>query len=269
MSLIADVGARFRSQPPLTDPPRMTEHGVAAYPSKKASSSTGAVLTHFANVTNKERLEPMLRNAQLAVLNPRENPQQFINADEAQATRQVAFSPNIVCLEIQGPGLPELSFFDLPGTINVVGEEDDPDDQGLVQRISKLVTTFLVDEKSLVLLACGADQDVETSTTFRLIKDCKATARCVGVLTKADLMPPGKNEYIQKILDGNKFALGKGWFITKQLSQKQINQGITHATARDLEAEFFSSQPWAQDHCGIPQLQDAISRFLTQHIHGE
>lgn len=36
-------------------------------------------MTHFANVTNKERLEPMLRNAQLAVLNPRENPQQFIN----------------------------------------------------------------------------------------------------------------------------------------------------------------------------------------------
>jgi hypothetical protein len=116
------------------------------------------VVTHFANVTNKERLEPMLRNAQLAVLNPRNDPQQFINADnddEAQATRQVAFSPNIVCLEIKGPGLPELSFFDLPGTINVVGEEDDPNDQGLVQRITKLVTTFLMDEKSLVLLACG------------------------------------------------------------------------------------------------------------------
>jgi hypothetical protein len=116
------------------------------------------VVTHFANVTDKERLEPMLRNAQLAVLNPRDNPQQFINADnadETQATRQVAFSPNIVSLEIQGPELPELSFFDLPGTINVVGEEDDPNDQGLVQRISKLVTTFLKDEKSLVLLACG------------------------------------------------------------------------------------------------------------------
>lgn len=115
-------------------------------------------MTHFANVTNKERLEPMLRNAQLAVLNPRENPQQFINADdavEAQAMRQVAFSPNVVCLEIQGPGLPELSFFDLPGTINVVGEEDDPEDQDLVQRITDLVTTYLVDEKSLVLLACG------------------------------------------------------------------------------------------------------------------
>jgi len=112
-------------------------------------------VTHFANVTDKVRLEPMLRNAQLAVLNPGKNPQQFIDADRAQETRQVAFSPNIVCLEIQGPGLPELSFFDLPVTITVIGEEDNPEDKGLVERIERLVTTYLKDEKSLILLACG------------------------------------------------------------------------------------------------------------------
>jgi hypothetical protein len=82
-------------------------------------------------------------------------------------------------------------------------------------------------------------------------------------------MPPGKTQYIRTILDGNKFTLGKRWFITKQLSQEQIDQGITHAAARDLEAEFFSTQSWAQDQCGIPQLQESISRFLTQHIRGE
>jgi len=115
----------------------------------------------------------------------------------------------------------------------------------------------------------GADQDVETSRTLSFIKSCEATARCVGVLTKADLMPPGKSHYIQNILNGRKFALGKGWFITKQISQEQIEQGINHATARDLEAEFFSKQPWVQDRCGIPQLQEAISRFLTEHIQKE
>jgi hypothetical protein len=115
----------------------------------------------------------------------------------------------------------------------------------------------------------GADQDVETSTTFKLIKDCNATPRCVGVFTKADLMPPGKTQYVQKILDAKQFTLGKGWFVTKQLSQEQIYQGITHAAARDLEAEFFNGQPWARDRCGIPKLQEAISRFLTEHIRGE
>jgi hypothetical protein len=113
--------------------------------------------THFANVTNKELLEPMLRRAQLAVLNPGANPMQFldIDLDGAQATRQVAFSPNIVCLRIQGPGLPEFSFIDLPGTITNIGEEDDPKDKGLVQRIEKLVLEYLGRKKALVLLACG------------------------------------------------------------------------------------------------------------------
>ena len=99
----------------------------------------------------------MLRCAQLAVLNPGANPQQFIDIDldGPQATRQVAFSPNTVCLEIQGPGLPELSFVDLPGMITNTGEEDDPKDKGLVQRIEKLVFEYLGHEKSLVLLACG------------------------------------------------------------------------------------------------------------------
>lgn len=83
-------------------------------------------------------------------------------------------------------------------------------------------------------------------------------------------MPPGKSDYVQSILNGKKFALGKGWFITKQLSQEQIEKGVTHAAARELEAEFFSSPLWAQGHrCGIPQLQEAVSRNLTEHIRGE
>jgi hypothetical protein len=117
----------------------------------------GAITTHFANVTSKERLEPMLRRAQLAVLNPGENPLEFIDIDidGPRATRQVAFSPYVVCLEIQGPGLPELSFFDLPGTINVNPEENGPEDYDLVKWIEDLVVDYIRDEKSLVLLACG------------------------------------------------------------------------------------------------------------------
>ena len=83
-------------------------------------------------------------------------------------------------------------------------------------------------------------------------------------------MPPGKSDYVRSILDGKKFALGKGWFITKQLSQEQIKQGITHTVARQLEADFLSSQLWAQGgRCGIPLLQEAVSRSLTEHIRGE
>lgn len=232
-----------------------------------------SVVNHFATVTDKAELESMLRKAQLAVLNPRDDPQTFVNVDLASPNlpRQVPFSPNVVSLEIQGPNLPELYFYDLPGSINVIEDDEDP---GLVKWIEKLVIDYITDEKCLILLACGADQDVETSTTFRFIKDCQATKRCAGVLTKADLLPPGKLPYVKQILGGKKFTLGKGWYLTKQLSQAQIDQGIDHAMARDLEADFFRQRPWAslvdlQDHFGIGKLEVAVSHWMTDHIRGE
>jgi hypothetical protein len=232
-----------------------------------------AVTTPFATVDKRTELEPMLRKAQLAVLNPSEDPQNFVGIDLASASllRQVPFSPNVISLEIQGPDLPELYFYDLPGSINVIEDEEDP---GLPQWIEELVNKYLRDEKCLILLACGADQDVETSTTFRFIKNCGATQRCAGVLTKADLMPPGKLAYIRQILNGKKFTLGKGWFFTKQLSQAQIDQGISHAMARNLEADFFRQQPWSgianlQSRFGIERLQEAVSESMTDHIRGE
>jgi hypothetical protein len=91
------------------------------------------VVTHFTTVYEKSDLESMLRRAQLAILNPRDNPQTFVNVDLASniPRSQVPFSPNIVCLEIQGPNLPELYFYDLPGSINVI--EDDEDQHQLHQ----------------------------------------------------------------------------------------------------------------------------------------
>jgi hypothetical protein len=231
------------------------------------------VVTHFATVTEKSELESMLRRAQLAILNPRDDPQVFVGIDLASniPKSQVPFSPNIVSLEIQGPNLPELYFYDLPGSINVI---EDDEDQQLVRWIEQLVTSYIKDEKCLILLACGADQDVETSTTFRFIKDCQATKRCAGVLTKADLLPPGKLAYVKQILSGKKFTLGKGWYLTKQLSQAQIDQGISHAMARDLESTFFGQQPWADlvnlhDHFGIRRLEKSVSHWMAEHIRGE
>ena len=231
------------------------------------------VVSHFFTVTKKNELEPMLRKAQLAILNPRDDPQKFLGIDLTSVSlpRQVPFSPNVISLEIQSSNLPELYFYDLPGSINVIEDNEDPE---LPKFIEELVNTYLNDEKCLILLACGADQDVETSTTFRFIKNCGATQRCAGVLTKADLLPPGKLPYIKQILSGRKFALGKGWFFTKQLSQAQIDQGISHSMTRDLEAEFFRQQPCSkiadlQSRFGIERLQEAVSESMTEHIRGE
>lgn len=71
--------------------------------------------------SDKSQLELMLRRAQTAVLNQNHDPSYFIDKEGetlkllAKGAKQ-SFSRNVVCVDISGPGLPDLSFIDLPGT---------------------------------------------------------------------------------------------------------------------------------------------------------
>lgn len=73
---------------------------------------------------DKAELEEMIRRAQLAILNPGLGNEFFVDFDTALlksgekppgSPRQLDFSSNVVCLEMSGPDLPDLSFIDLPG----------------------------------------------------------------------------------------------------------------------------------------------------------
>ncbi|KAK0840003.1 hypothetical protein LTR03_010895 [Friedmanniomyces endolithicus] len=226
----------------------------------------------FAVVRDKNDLQDLLRRAQLAILNPHQPPQDFLHGDP-HANTKVGFSPNTVSLQIEGPGLPDLSFVDLPGAINV---HEDGEDY-LVAFVEKLIKTYLRDPKTLVLLACSADQDVENSTAFRYVSQCKALPRCLGVLTKPDLVGPSRHGLLQRILRGDAFKLRDhhAWFVTKQLTQEDLDAGATRREARDLEDRFFAGEPWAtilthySPRFGTAKLQAAISFELSAHIRRE
>lgn len=239
-----------------------------------------AASVQFAVIYRKEDLEQALRRAQLAILNPGRDCHDFSNlaVDTRQKQKtQVAFSPNVVCLEIASPNLPELSFYDLPGAINSMS---DPEDQYLVDFVSTLLKSYINDEKATVLLACAANQDIETSTSIRYLTESRTSngkARgdsVLGVLTKPDLVDdnPEKIAGIGNIMGGGVFRMDYGWFVTKQLSQKQLSQGISHEKARKAETEFFAGGPWANDlatyqtRFGTENLQNALSKILTSHI---
>ncbi|EME87993.1 uncharacterized protein MYCFIDRAFT_75822 [Pseudocercospora fijiensis CIRAD86] len=242
----------------------------------RADAETSCLL--FAVIHDKNELESTLRRAQLAVLNPDKDYHMFKDpATAAPIKDTVGFSPNVISLKIEAANLPELSFYDLPGAINSVPDESDAH---LVIFIEKLLEIYVRDEKALILLACASNQDVETSTSLRFLRNWSATRRAMGVLTKPDLvdLTPARLANFERILQGKDFALGHGWFITRQLSQKQLNQAshITHDQARQQEAAFFAEEPWSAgglaayaNRFGIPYLQDAISTQLTNHILAE
>ncbi|SMQ46043.1 unnamed protein product [Zymoseptoria tritici ST99CH_3D7] len=228
----------------------------------------------FATIFDKDHLEVALRRAQLALLNPKQDPESFSNLDSAKIPGhelQIGFSPNVISLEIAALGLPELSFYDLPGAINTTPSEKD---SYLVVFVERLLTTYMSDEKALILLACPANQDMENSTANRYLRKCKAEKRTIGVLTKPDLMEGTqfKVDTVKAMLNGELYPLGYGWFIAKQLSHDDIVDGVDHAQAREMEKHYFNSWPWNDqlvefaERFGIVNLQQALSRTLTQHI---
>jgi hypothetical protein len=76
----------------------------------------GQQIIPFSTLYEKRDLEGTIRMAQLATLNPGRDPRIYADGNvTAHTPTQVPFSPNIISLEIVAPGLPNLSFYDLPG----------------------------------------------------------------------------------------------------------------------------------------------------------
>jgi hypothetical protein len=86
---------------------------------KRKTESTFGSIVH-----DTVELEKVLRRAQLAILNPSLPPIAFVDFDldslqdgvpPLGSNEQLAFSSNVVCLDVSGPDVPDLSFIDLPG----------------------------------------------------------------------------------------------------------------------------------------------------------
>lgn len=73
-------------------------------------------------ILNKQEVELALRRAQAAVLNPHIDAKQLLGMSAEQLQKGIksdkkplAFSRNVVCVDLEGPDLTDLAFIDLPG----------------------------------------------------------------------------------------------------------------------------------------------------------
>lgn len=183
----------------------------------------------------------------------------------------VEFSPNKVILDITAPGQPSLSFIDLPG---VVRQMNTPEGKWFVGLVENFVTDHIKQGNSLILLARSMESDFANSSGAALIDQCEgALARTVGCLTKPDRWPIGtKTHIIQSVLRGDAFAVGHGYFVTKQPNQLELNDNISADDARNSEDQFFTHAPWStelqdfQERFGTFKLRDFLSVKLTNQI---
>lgn len=225
----------------------------------------------FANITTASELPNVLYLAQLAVLNPRNRYEDhaYVPGMEMNITQepQVKFSPNVVRLDISGRDLPNLSFFDLPGIINVA---DNSEDAYLVDLVKNLVKDYVIAEDCINLLAITMTDDPANSSASKLLRDLKVDKKTIGCLTKPDRLMDDESltQWIQ-ILRGESFQLGHGYYVIKNNKDPLVD----HATARREEAEFFTrEEPWTgllqpfNKQFGTLQLQGALSDLLTSQI---
>lgn len=221
----------------------------------------------FGFVRDKSQVRYVLRQAQLATLNPSQPYENYLpGSANPDLDIQVEFSPNIIRLDISGPGLPNMSFYDLPGVISV---HELAEDQYLVDLVKNLVIDYIQDHNCINLLTLPMTDDPSNSNASVLIRCAKAEARTVGVLTKPDRIQNGESlsQWIQ-ILENKRFLLGLGYFVVKNNPDPVVD----HTIARKEEGEFFRSPPWSTDlkqfrnRFGTLQLQAFLSDKLAMQM---
>jgi len=225
-------------------------------------------VVEFMACDNPEELERIIVRAQRAVTSLHDY-EEFTqaNIEHLNSVFSCRFSPNVVCISISHPGLPALSFYDLPG---VIGQSEMPDD---VTFVTNLVTEYAKDPEALILVTCSMENDIANSTAGGIARKLKATDRCVGVLTKPDrLLESSCRELLHNVFEKKHLPLGYGYFVVRNLGQEQLNEQLTHEDARAQERQFFdTAEPFAafrqhDSRFGTWNLQSFLSGKLAEKI---
>lgn len=212
----------------------------------------------FTTIINKSELEEVLTWAQIALLNPSKDIHDFVPGSPEQIAKkqmgdesiEAQYSPNVIAVEIRGPGLPALSFFDLPGLFQDAGSNNL---QFLVQVFDKMTMKYIDHPHAIIICTLSMANDAALSKTKRIIGEHKADKKCIGVLTMPDRMQGEASSHpdYDGIFRNTSHRLPRGYYVTKQpgpdcrLDKTSDNY---HALARQEEERFFDESPhWGPD----------------------
>lgn len=261
-----------------TNDTRRTPTKAQPFPPWMEDQEQGLTIRPFKTVSDKSELEEVLRWAQIALLNPSLDYHQFIPGSGAIAQNgkqghkhEADFSPNIVAIEISGPRLPALSFYDLPGIFVSAANKEE---QYLIKVFENLAAKYIKHENALIILAMTMANDPGLSKTSAIIEKYKAEKRTIGVLTMPDRLQKGSTHMdFDAILRGTNHALPRGYFVTKQPGPEFVPRIDYHLQAREDEDAFFDSDPlftgeWREfrDRCGTTAIQTYLSQEFARLI---
>ncbi|KAM0081148.1 hypothetical protein ACKRZS_006697 [Fusarium odoratissimum] len=184
-----------------------------------------------------------------------------------------AFASDALRIEISGPIGLHLSVVDLPGLISVSNEEQSDDD---VDAVRDMVASYLQNSRTIVLSVLQASNDIANQGIIKLARQFDPDGgRTVGIITKPDLINEGTESKIARVaknLDNIKLRLG--FFLLKNLSPSEIEQGLDMDARSRRELQFFASPPWVSqgldtERIGAENLRIFLQELLDTHIEKE
>ncbi|KAI0041019.1 P-loop containing nucleoside triphosphate hydrolase protein [Auriscalpium vulgare] len=222
-------------------------------------------------IHDKNLVELALRRAQFAVLHPDVEVDKVLSMSHKSLRKGIAgsvalpFSRNVVCVDLEGPDMTDLSFIDLPGLIQ---NEDDH----LVKLVESLVVSH-IQGNALILVTVPMTDDLENQRAMTLARQVDSKGkRTIGVLTKPDVISKGSRsrDLWMDVIEGRKHRLTHGYFCTRQPDDDERDKGITAEEARKFEETYFATNtPWSlssKERFGIRNLSKTVSPLLAKII---
>ncbi|PKY08762.1 mitochondrial dynamin GTPase [Aspergillus campestris IBT 28561] len=145
-------------------------------------------------------------------------------------------------LTIYSPNVPDLSLIDLPGYIQVAGEDQPPQ---LKQKISDLCDKY-IQAPNVILAISAADVDLANSTALRASRRVDPRGeRTIGVITKMDLVDPERGA---RMLADKKYPLRLGYVgVVSRIppTTTLFSRGSGNITSAIMKNEhsYFSAHP--------------------------
>ncbi|KAH8053135.1 hypothetical protein JL722_9801 [Aureococcus anophagefferens] len=183
------------------------------------------------------------------------------------------FSTETIVINLSAPDVPDLTLLDLPGIVRtaVAGQNAD-----VVGDVNGLITSYLEQERTIVLAVMPANQDIATIDILeRAAVADPGGMRTLAVLTKPDLVDDGAEDEVKECLMNRRKPLRLGFAMVKCRTQRELDGRISLSKALVVEREFFEAHPFwsAAVHAderkklmGVQALTGRLSSLLVERI---
>ncbi|OQO05252.1 hypothetical protein B0A48_09019 [Cryoendolithus antarcticus] len=160
-----------------------------------------------------------------------------LNAGTASSHGTLAFTCDVLSIEISGPGHPQLTLVDLPGLIHTPTKEQTRED---VKLIHEMVSEYLEEKSTIMLAVVSAKNDYANQMILHMCRNIDPHGnRTLGIVTKPDTLKAGSvNEaaWIELARDTNIY-FNLGWHILKN---RYVPSPAPSSAAVNLCACYFA-----------------------------